>query len=259
MLFDLRGRGRRRTVRVIYIGLALLIGLGLIGFGIGGGFGGGGLLTAASNNEGSGGATFAKEVKKYRNLTRQQPGNAVAWEGLTKALLHEAGTESSSGQITGKSRELVRQGDQAWTSYLALNPPKPNVELAQLMVNYAYSEASLNEPAKAVQALQIVVAARPNSAALWAALAEYAYKAQNVRTGDLASTKALKLAPATQRPRLQTELAQVKQHPSGGETYTTTTNGKTIVGKLGPGGTFTGTEVKKTTPAPATTTSTTKK
>ena len=47
MLFDLRGRGRRRTVRVIYIGLAVLIGLGLVGFGIGGGFGGGGILSAA--------------------------------------------------------------------------------------------------------------------------------------------------------------------------------------------------------------------
>ena len=48
MLFDLRGRHRRRAVKVIYVGLALLIGVGLIGFGIGGGLGGGGLLNAAS-------------------------------------------------------------------------------------------------------------------------------------------------------------------------------------------------------------------
>ncbi len=52
MLFDLRGRGRRRTVRVIYVGLALLMGVGLVGFGVGGGFGGGGILNAASNSEG---------------------------------------------------------------------------------------------------------------------------------------------------------------------------------------------------------------
>ena len=31
MLFDLRGRGRRRTVQVIYIGLALLFGVGFVG------------------------------------------------------------------------------------------------------------------------------------------------------------------------------------------------------------------------------------
>ena len=47
MLFDLRGRGRRNTVRVIYIGLAVLIGVGLVGFGVGGGFGGGGILNSA--------------------------------------------------------------------------------------------------------------------------------------------------------------------------------------------------------------------
>ncbi len=37
MLFDLRGRGRRRTVKIVYITLALLMGGGLVLFGIGGG------------------------------------------------------------------------------------------------------------------------------------------------------------------------------------------------------------------------------
>ena len=36
MLFDLRGRGRRRTVQVIYLSLAILMGGGLVLFGIGG-------------------------------------------------------------------------------------------------------------------------------------------------------------------------------------------------------------------------------
>ena len=53
MLFDLRGRGRRRAVRYLR-GLAVLIGVGLVGFGVGGGLGGGGgLLNAANSNEGS--------------------------------------------------------------------------------------------------------------------------------------------------------------------------------------------------------------
>src|ERR1700726_1780526 len=105
MLFDLRGRGRRRTVRVIYLGLALLMGVGLVGFGIGGGFGGGGLLTAASNNEGANSASFASQIKHYRKVTQQQPSNVVAWEGLTKALLHEAGGSayvSESGVVSSK-------------------------------------------------------------------------------------------------------------------------------------------------------------
>ena len=59
------------------MGLALLIGVGLVGFGIGGGFGGGGLFNAATNNEGSNAASFASEIKKYEKLTQQQPQNSA--------------------------------------------------------------------------------------------------------------------------------------------------------------------------------------
>jgi hypothetical protein len=246
MLFDLRGRGRRRMVKVIYIGLALLMGVGLIGFGIGGGFGGGGLLTAASNNEGSGSASFASQIKKYRKLTQQQPQNLSAWENLTKAMLHEGGGEAyvtSAGTVTTKGKELFRQTAQAWASYIALNPRKPNAELAQLMET-VYGEGGLREPAKEVEILQIAVAARPTDAALFAALAEYAYKAKNTRVGDLASAKAVALAPAAQRVRVKQELAEVRKNPSGEKTYTTTTNGKTYVGKVNSKGELKGTEVQ---------------
>src|SRR3954447_14405871 len=119
MLFDLRSRGRRSTVRVVYIGLALLIGLGLVGFGIGGGFGGGGILSAGTENEGANRASFAGEVKKYRKLTAQQPKNAAAWEKLTLALLHEAG--GNEGGITSRERTLYSEASQTWEKTLALN------------------------------------------------------------------------------------------------------------------------------------------
>jgi tetratricopeptide (TPR) repeat protein len=256
MLFDLRGRGRRRVISVIYVGLALLIGVGLVGFGIGGGLGGGGILSAANNNEGSGSASFAGKIKKYRKLTETQPNNPAGWEGLAKNLLHEAGGEgytSSSGEITTKGKGLFKQASEAWTSYLALNPAKPNAELAQLV--YAiYGEAGLNDPAKAVQALQIVVAARPESAAYYAQLAEFAYKAKNARIGDLASKKAVELAPSNEQARVKTELEEVKKHPNGGQTYVTTTNGKTYEVKKSPSGTFTGKQVSTAPPGAVTTT-----
>jgi hypothetical protein len=255
MLFDLRGRGRRRTVRVIYTGLALLMGVGLVGFGIGGGFGGGGLLSNLNSGEGASSASFAGQIKKYRKLTQQQPSNLSAWEGLTKNLLHEAGGEqyvTSAGVVTSKGRELFKQAAQAWSSYIALNPPKPNPELALLMRS-VYSEAGLNEPAKGVQIMQIVVAAKPTVAAFYAELAEYAYKAHNTSIGDLASEKAVSLAPASARTRVKDELAEVKKNPSGEKTYTVTTNGTTYVGKLNRKGEFKPTEVKTAT-TPKTTT-----
>jgi len=260
MLFDLRGRGRRRTVRVIYIGLALLMGVGLVGFGIGGGFGGGGLFSAATENESAGGATYASQIKKYKKLTEQQPNNLRAWESLTKAQLHEAGNEgyvTRSGEVTSKGKELYAQAAQSWSGYIALNPHKPNPELAQLMVS-VYGEQGLNQPAQAVQVLQIAVAARPTSAALYAQLAEYAYKAKNVRVGDLASERAVTLAPTAEQARLKTELAEVAKNPTGASNTTgsnstgittTKTNGKTYVVKPSGAGSYTGTELK-TTPTP---------
>jgi hypothetical protein len=248
MLFDLRGRGRRTTVRVVYMGLALLLGIGLVGFGIGGGFGGGGFLNAASQNEGANGVSFSSQIKKYEKLTRQQPGNVSAWENLLKAQLHEAGGEAyvtSAGALTSKGHELFAQAAQTWSGYLAVNPHKPSPELAQLMLR-VFGEEGLNKPSEEVQVLQIVVAAKPTNVAYYAQLARYAYLAHNTRVGDLAAAKAVSLAPAAQQPRLKTELAALRKSP-GGETVTGTSNGKSYALKKGANGHFT-TTVPSTAP-----------
>ncbi|HSZ15261.1 MAG TPA: hypothetical protein VK790_14590 [Solirubrobacteraceae bacterium] len=258
MLFDTRGRHRRRVVRVIYIGLALLFGLGLVGFGVGGGLGSGGILSAFTKEGGGGSTGFSAKVKQYRKLTQQKPTDASAWEGLAKNLLHEVGSsetyETSQGAVTGKGKELFREASQAWATYLSLQP-KPNSELAQLMLS-VYGEGGLNEPAKAVEVMQLVVAARPNVASFYAELAEFAYKAHNTRVGDLASEKAVSLSPANERVRVKDELAEIKANPSGEKTYTTTTNGKTYVGKLNAKKEFEGTEAKTKSTSSAKTTTT---
>ena len=262
MLFDLRGRGRRRTVRVIYTGLALLMGVGLVGFGIGGGFGGGGLLSSINKEgEGGGGAGYAKQIAKYRKLTKEQPTNVDAWENLAKNLYHEAGNEpyvTSTGAVTSKGKEFFKQVAAAWSGYMNLNPPSPNSELAQQMEG-VYGEEGLNEPAKEVEVLQIVLAQRPTYAAGYAALAQYAYKAHNTRVGDLASEKAVALAPVADRTRVKDELAEAKANPSGEKTYTTTTNGKTYTGKLNAKGELSATEAKGSSKSSGTSSITTKK
>jgi predicted Zn-dependent protease len=258
MLFDLRGRHRRRAVKFIYVGLALLIGGGLILFGVGAGSGGGGLLNAATENSGSGGASFSSQIKKYEKTTQKQPSDLAAWEKLTAALLHEAGGEAyttTAGALTSKGRELYVRASRSWERYLALNPPTPSLELAKLMLR-VYGSEGLNQPTAAVQVLQQIVAVEPKNASYYAFLAEYAYKAKNARVGDLASTKAISLAPAAERARLKTQLEAVKKSPEG-ETLTTTTNGTTYTGKTNGEGGFVGTAVK-TTPRPARTTTTKK-
>jgi hypothetical protein len=250
MLFDLRGRGRRRTVQIIYVGLAAIFLLGFVGLGVGGGFGSGGIFSAFTNKEGSGGASFSAEVSRFEKMTRQQPANAEAWEKLVAAQLHEAGGEAYSTRsgVTSKGKELFARISGAWERYLALNPPKPNVLLAKEVLRI-YGEEGLNQPASAVQVLQIIVAAEPTNAAYYSQLALYAYKAKNTRVGDLAAEKAVSLAPAAQRQRLQTELAALKKNPGGlPEAATATTNGKTFTVKSGANGTYTGTVPSTTVP-----------
>ena len=212
MLFDLRGRGRRGTVRVIYIGLALLIGVGLVGFGVGGGFGGGGLLSAATNSEGSSGAGYQKQISKYRKLTQSRPQDKSAWENLTRYLLHEAGEEGfvTSTGLSSKGRKVFEETGKAWSGYSALEPKSPNLELTKDMLR-VYSEEGLNEAPQEVTLLEIVVAAEPNNASYSADLAEFAYKAHDASLGDLASRKAVALAPSSARERVKRELEEVKK------------------------------------------------
>jgi hypothetical protein len=205
--------------------LAVLIGVGLVGFGIGGGFGSGGLLNAANNNEGSGGAGYGGEIKKYEKLVAKQPNNVAAWEKLIDAQLHQAGNEgyvTRTGDVTSKGRTLYSEIARNWNRYLALNPPSPNAELAQRMVA-VFGEEGLKQPSAAVQVLQIAVAARPTSKALYAQLAVFAYKSNNPRVGDLAAAKAIALTPASEQARLKSELAAVKKNPNATESATSTT------------------------------------
>lgn len=247
MLFDLRGRGRRRTVQFVYGGLALLIGAGLVLFGVGAGVGGGGILNSLTGGEGSSSASFSAQIDKYEKLTKKQPSNAYAWEQLTLARLHEAGGEENAAgnKLTSKGKELYRQAAQSWNSYLALNPPKPSVSLAKEMVS-VFGEEGLNEPAEAVKVLQTIVADEPNNASYYGFLAEYAYKAGNTRIGDLAAEKAVALAPADQRKRIKSELAEIKAHPNGAEGTATTPSGQAVKVKSAGNGTFTGTTTTKT-------------
>jgi hypothetical protein len=213
MLFDLRGRGRRRTVRVLYIGLALLIGVGLVGFGVGGGFGGGGLLSAATNSEGSNSASYQKQIAKYRKLTKSNPRDVSAWENLTRSLLHEAGGEGfvTTSGLTSQGHKVFEETAKAWNTYLALESKKPSLELSKDMLRI-FGEEGLNQASQEVTLLQVIVAAEPTNVSYYADLAELAYKAHDTSIGDLAAEKAVALSPSSGREHLKRELSEFKKN-----------------------------------------------
>src|SRR3989440_1699215 len=86
MLFDLRSRGRRRTVQAVYLGLALLMFGGLVLFGVGAGNGFGGLLNAFTGQGSSNSQPVANQAEKTAlRETRLRPNDPKAWADLVQA------------------------------------------------------------------------------------------------------------------------------------------------------------------------------
>ena len=230
MLFDLRGRGRRRTVRVIYIGLAVLLGVGLVGFGVGGGFGGGGIVSSLNGHEGSWRGQLRQQISGYRKTLSRNPNDLKASEQLTKTLAHQAAGEAyknSNGTLTPAGKKIYNEVAEAWNHYAALTQ-KPNIPLAKIMIRI-FDEEGLNQPSSAVEVLQTIVADEPNNASYYGSLAVYAYLAHKNALGDLAAAKAVSLAPEGQRTHLKVLLAEVKKEANEkkGATGATGTTGTT--------------------------------
>jgi tetratricopeptide (TPR) repeat protein len=217
MLFDLRGRGRRRTVQVIYLSLAILMGGGLVLFGIGGNTSGG-LFDAINGGGGGGGdnnvdAAVQKRVDSFERRVRTNPQDEAAFVSMAKLRFQVANTGENFNQtqqaFTAQGLQELRQASSAWERYLALDPKKPDVQTANLMVQ-AYGQAGLKKYDKAVQALEIVIDQREPSAGLYANLAVLASGANQTRKSDLAETKAIELAPKAQRKQLKSDIDLAK-------------------------------------------------
>jgi hypothetical protein len=215
MLFDLRGSGRRRVVKIVYITLAFLMGGGLVLFGIGGGGGiSGGLVDAITGTSGGGDTSadrFTKQEKAALVKTQANPQDAAAWAALARARFQLAGSganfDAAKSTFTKKGVAQLNSAGDAWKRYLALNPKKPDDRVASLMVQ-AFS--ALNQPDKAAEAQEVITDARP-TASNFAALATFAYQAGQTRKGDLAKNKALELTDPDMRQALKGQLDQAKQ------------------------------------------------
>lgn len=208
MLFDLRGRGRRRTVQAIYLCLALLLGVGLVGLGIGSNSSGGGILDALKG--GGGGKSpdeqLDKDLKRAAQKASASPKDPALWANLTRLRFRRANLD---GFTTDKAKPRLELASQSWERYLALDPKKPDVGLASTMVR-VYGEG-LNEPVKAVRAMEILTAeTKPPNSRLYARLAQLAYAAGEERVGDLATNRAVELSKPDERKALREFLKSAK-------------------------------------------------
>jgi hypothetical protein len=213
MLFDLQSRNRRTAVKIIYLGLAILMGGGLVLFGIGTGTGGGGLLDVFTGGGSSTSAQVSSAEKRANKEVRLHPQDPAAWADLARARYQTAGLgdnyNSSTNAFTAEGRAKLRTAAAAWQRYLTLEPDHPDVSLARLMTN-VYDPTGLNDPAQAASAMELVTEQDP-AAADYGRLAQYAYLANQLRKGDLAAAQAVRLAPSAQRKLVRSQLTLFKR------------------------------------------------
>jgi hypothetical protein len=215
MLFDLRGSGRRTTIKAVYLTLALLMGGGLVLFGIGGDVSGG-LVDALTQSDGSLSSTdsrFRDRAQQAQREAEANPSDPAAWADLARARYQYASAgdffDQSAGTFTAEGRAQLTAAGAAWEKHLELAKSKPDDRVATLMVQ-AYSQAGLNDPKKAVAAQEIITEVRPKDST-FATLAVLAYQAGQTRKGDLATKEALALSDKADRNTLKSELEQAKQ------------------------------------------------
>src|SRR5215211_6277348 len=213
MLFDLRGTGRRRVVKVVYITLAFLMGGGLVFFGIGGGGAlNGGLVDAITEGGGGGDSTdrFVEQEQAATAKAHANPTDAAAWAAVARARFNLANAgdniDQNTGNYTDAGAEQLRAAGRAWEEHLKVAGNKRDSRVASLMVQ-AY--AGLGDLEKATAAQEIIAEDR-NSAGAYATLAQLAYQANQLRKGDLARDKALELTDPDMRESLKGQLESVR-------------------------------------------------
>lgn len=210
MLFDLKGK-RRRLVQATYLTLAVLMGGGLVLFGIGGDVSGG-LFDAFSDRQGntsSGNETFEERRDEAREQLAANPRDPEALKALVRA--HYQLASSEAGQATAfppEAQDDLRAAARAWERYLALDPDPIDRSLANLMLQ-AYGPGALGQLDKAVATARTLAEAEETPQA-YLRLVQFASLAGDTRTADLAGEKALDLAPRDQRSTVREQVEQAK-------------------------------------------------
>jgi len=222
MLFDLKGR-RRRVVQVTYVGLAVLMGGGLVLSGIGSDASGG-LLDAlvggdSSTDQGDAQKPFNNQIKAADAKLRTNPKDQAALATLVRAHFGLAGLEQEQSDdgtqvtISDKGQAEMRKAAAAWKRYMGTDPQRIDTGLAATAIQI-YRVIGLpesqNDKNELVVAPARAIAEQENSVDAYIRLVAVATQAGDTRTAGLAERKALTFAKskeeeATIKERIETE------------------------------------------------------
>ena len=221
MIFDLKGR-RRRVVQVTYVGLAMLMGGGLVLTGVGSSANGG-LLDALIGKDSSS-SDDAKEPLQKRvdaaeaRLTRS-PKDRGALGELVRAHFALASLEEpddKTGEPTAAAQRQAAEAEQAWGRYIDTDPPRTDQGLASTAIAiYDSGIVPLPTDQKQKNARYVQpateLADQANTKDAYIRLVQVATKAGDTRTADLAGRKALSFAATKDdRMSIKTQIDDIK-------------------------------------------------
>ncbi len=208
-------------MQATYLSLAVLMGGGLVLFGIGGDVSGG--LFNAFEGGGGGNANAALEERIDRQEERLQanPQNTALLQSLVRDYYQLATSQQPSGatEFPADAKDDLRQAGVYWQRYLEAESEEKPTESTALFALRVYDVGALNQPKEAQRAATIIAEAQNNSSA-YLQLVAYAALAKDKRTANLAALKAVDLAPKNQRKQVKLQAEALKQpqqaqQPSG--------------------------------------------
>lgn len=207
MLFDLQGK-RRRVVQATYLSLAVLMGGGLVLFGIGGDVSGG-LFDAFSDRTNSGNDVVEERVEDNEDKVASNPNAVAARKELVRDYYSLAVAQANDqGVFPADAQDDLRKASQNWKAYLTAEKGEPDASLARVAVQ-VYDVTALNQPQEAMKAARII-AADGNDANAYLQLVQYALLAGDKRVEKLAAAKVMDLVPKGQRKAAKEQLQQIR-------------------------------------------------
>lgn len=221
MLFDLQSPGRRRIIKVVYSILAILLAVGLVGFGIGSDATGG--ISDIFSSGGSADTGFEEEIDDAEEKAEANPKDAAAQLELVTLYIQQGDSQLDADEATGQTiitsdaADSYNAAADAWAAYLALKPPKPDNGAALRIANTFFLLAQNSTSAvearvqieNAAEAQQVAADADSSRGNL-GNLALYLYFAGRFAEGDRATAQSVAKTPKDEQAAARKQLEQIK-------------------------------------------------
>jgi hypothetical protein len=236
VLFDLQTPRRRRVVRVVFGGLALIFAISFVFLGVGTGGGGFSFSDLFGSGGGSSSTAFDDDIENAQAKLAANPNDTATLATLVQLHYSAANANTdSNGVPTDDGLDQLRQAADTWNKYVKAS--KGNISpsaavyalntfdlLARIDFSTARTDTNQTEALtdvnaavadwkSAAQAQQALIDKQPQKTTSnsYATLAQYLYLSGDTKGGDQAVAQAKTAKGATDTSQIEKQLQSVKQ------------------------------------------------